>query len=186
MTNAQVFFKGEGSMMNILSLSTIDKKAVNDFFTKHWGCPQMVISSGVFDCDQLPGFCVMKGQEIIGLITYCVTDGECEIISLDSVVEGKGIGSKLMVKVEEKAKAEGCSSIKLVTTNDNVYALSFYQKRGYRLARIIPHAVEKARKLKPTIPYVAENGIPIIDEIILVKGIWCQLVKVRHLLEKDL
>ncbi|TCP29208.1 hypothetical protein EV207_1117 [Scopulibacillus darangshiensis] len=57
--------------------------------------------------------------------------------------------------------------MKLITTNINLHALGFYQKRGYRIVKIIQNAVPKAREIKPGIPLVAENGIPICDEILL-------------------
>jgi hypothetical protein len=52
------------------------------------------------------------------------------------------------------------------TTNDNVDALRFYQRRGFRLAALRTRAVDELRRrLKPTIPAVGEHGIPIRDEI---------------------
>ena len=57
-----------------------------------------------------------------------------------------------------------------MTTNDNLSALRFYQRRGFRLVKIWPGAVDAARKsLKPTIPQVGQNGIPIHDEIDLCR-----------------
>lgn len=63
------------------------------------------------------------------------------------------------------AYANSCARLWLITTNDNVGALVFYQKAGFRLVAVYPDAVNQARKLKPQIPLVAENGIPIRDEI---------------------
>ncbi|WFT75884.1 GNAT family N-acetyltransferase [Halobacillus naozhouensis] len=129
----------------------------------------MVISRGVFQCDQLDGYAVLNEKEdIIGLITYMIED-ECEIISLDSLTENKGVGTLLVQKVEQTAREKGIQHIRLVTTNDNIHAMRFYQKKGYRLSGIYHDAVEKARKLKPEIPYVSDNGIPITDEILFVK-----------------
>ncbi|WP_409254226.1 GNAT family N-acetyltransferase [Bacillus sp. SCS-153A] len=156
--------------MNIDEIKNIPQSKVEEFFTNHWGSPQMVISSGIYDCSNLDGFVVVnEEQEIIGLITYIIRKDECEIISLDSLEEGKGIGSKLITQVEQTALKKGCSTVKLVTTNDNLSALSFYQKRGYHLSNLFRNAVEKARKLKPEIPLISGDGIPIRDEIELEK-----------------
>jgi ribosomal protein S18 acetylase RimI-like enzyme len=62
--------------------------------------------------------------------------------------------------------------LKLITTNDNLQALKFYQKRGFRLMEICQNAVEEARKIKPEIPKVGYYGIPIVDEILLEKRIY--------------
>ena len=53
----------------------------------------------------------------------------------------------------------------LITTNDNLNALRFYQKRGFELVAVHRHAVDESRKIKPEIPLVGENGIPIRDEL---------------------
>ena len=156
--------------MEVLPITETNKAKVIDFFKKHWGSAEMVISSGVYDCSTLNGFIVVDHNDnISGLITYIMTNDECEIISLDSVEENKGLGTSLLRAVEAIARKEKCPYIKLVITNDNLAALKFYQKRGYVLTKIHRNAVEKARKMKPEIPIVGNDGIPIRDEIELEK-----------------
>ena len=156
--------------MKIYSIKDIPNDKVKEFFKLHWGSPKMVISTGVYDCSELDGFAVLNIEgEIIGLITYIIRDNECEIISLDSVEEGKGIGTSLVKEVENLAVKKNCKILKLITTNDNLHALKFYQKRGFILSRIINNAVEKARKIKPEIPLIGNDGIPIRDEIEMIK-----------------
>lgn len=143
---------------------------VKAFFNEHWGSPQMVTSTGVHDCSLLEGFYVTNDDhEIIGLVTYHISSQTCEIISLDSLEEGKGIGSRLMQVVEEKATQQQCNLLILVTTNDNEHAIRFYQHRGYTVSKVIPNAVDLARKIKPEIPLYNEKGVPIKDEIVLIK-----------------
>ncbi|WP_404995989.1 GNAT family N-acetyltransferase [Caldifermentibacillus hisashii] len=156
--------------MKIYTTDDLPKNKIIDFFKLHWGSSEMVISSGVYDCSKLDGFAVVNGEdEIIGLITYIMKDNECEIISLDSIEEGKGIGTSLVREVEKLGLKEKCKLLKLVTTNDNLRALKFYQKRGFILSQIFLNAVEKARKIKPEIPLMGNDGIPIRDEIELIK-----------------
>ncbi|GER66556.1 hypothetical protein BpJC7_15260 [Weizmannia acidilactici] len=98
----------------------------------------MVISSGIYKCDKLDGFAaVSEDNKMIGLVTYIIRENECEMISLDSIVEDKGVGSALLKEVEKAEKEKSCSQIKLITTNDNLHALKFYQKKGYRLANCL-------------------------------------------------
>lgn len=158
--------------IQIVPIRQLAKNKVTDFFISHWGSPEMVITSGIYRCDELDGFVAMDElQEIVGLITMVTRHTECEIISLDSLLEKNGIGSSLVEKVEEAARVTGCETVKLITTNDNVHALSFYQKRGYRLTEIYSGAVDEARKIKPEIPLIADNGIPIHDELLLMKRV---------------
>ncbi|MCC5804067.1 GNAT family N-acetyltransferase [Rossellomorea vietnamensis] len=158
--------------MNIVSLEELPQEKITDFFHHHWGSPKMVISSGVYDCATLDGFAVLnKDNRITGLITYVLKGTECEIISLDSLEEKKGIGTSLMKEVDRVAAENGCRRITLITTNDNLLALKFYQKRGFRISMIHRDAVEKARRIKPEIPLIGNDGIPIRDEIELEKGV---------------
>ncbi|MGE7691354.1 GNAT family N-acetyltransferase [Lysinibacillus sp. NPDC097214] len=156
--------------MTVIPIQQLPQQDVVHFFTEHWGSTEMVISSGIYDCSKLEGFVYVDEQNtILGLVTYSIREEECEIISLDSIVEGKGIGSLLVQAVEENAFEQGCILITLITTNDNLHALKFYQKRGYHLVEIIQNAVEQARAYKPEIPLIGNDGIPIRDEIRLAK-----------------
>lgn len=158
--------------MKTYKTEDLPKNKIIEFFKLHWGSPEMVISSGVYDCSTLDGFAIVKENNIIGLVTYVIIDTECEIISLDSTEEGKGIGTSLVKEVENIALEKKCTLIKLITTNDNLLALKFYQKRGFVISKVINNAVEKARKLKPEIPLVGNDGIPIRDEIELKKQLY--------------
>ena len=75
------------------------------------------------------------------------------------------IAASLIGAVMERAKAKGCRRLWLITTNDNLRALGFYQKRGFRLIALYPNAVKASRKLKPQISMKAANGILIRDEL---------------------
>jgi hypothetical protein len=43
--------------------------------------------------------------------------------------------------------------------------MGFYQKQGLRMTKIYRDEMEKVRKIKPEIPLVGENGIPLKDEV---------------------
>lgn len=148
-----------------------DRRWLTDFFVKYWGSPQMVYSQGVYECDQLPGYTAWIGEEVVGVVTIAEHENSVEVVSLDALQAGRGIGTLLMQAVETRALQKRCDRIWLLTTNDNLDALAFYQKRGYELVTVYRRAVEAARRRKPQIPLVASNGIPIRDELELEKVI---------------
>ncbi|MGN4124917.1 GNAT family N-acetyltransferase [Lysinibacillus sphaericus] len=156
--------------MSIVLIQQLPQQKVLQFFKEHWGSTEMVISSGIYDCSQLDGFAyVDEDQTIMGLVTYIIRGETCEIISLDSIDGGKGVGSLLVQAVEKNAAQNDCIMMTLITRNDNLPALRFYQKRGYHLVEILQNAVELARANKPEIPLIGDQGIPIRDEIVLNK-----------------
>jgi len=115
---------------------------------------------------ELPGLVAEAGGERVGLLTYRVNERGCEIVSIHSAREGIGAGSALIAAVSEEALAAGCRRLWVMTTNENLRALGFYQRRGFRIAAVRPGAVDEARRtLKPEIPEQGQNGIPIRDEI---------------------
>ncbi|MFS0782682.1 GNAT family N-acetyltransferase [Bacillus sp. 1P06AnD] len=158
--------------MDIVALDQLPVYRTNAFFREQWGSNEMIISTGTYRCSELEGFaCVDHFGGIIGLVTLFQKGATCEIVSLDSVRENGGIGSRLLLTAENHAYRNGCLKIELITTNDNIKALDFYQKRGYRMVSIIRDAVAEARLRKPEIPLIAGNGIAILDEILLEKQI---------------
>ena len=158
--------------MNIMKISDVNRPEVRSFFKQNWGSDEMVISSGVYSCALLDGFiCMSDSEEIVGLITYVIKGNLCEVISLDSILENKGIGSVLVETVEKEAREQGCITVQLFTTNDNIDALRFYQKRRYRIIAVLSDAVARARVNKPSIPFIGNHGIPIVDELLMSKSL---------------
>jgi GNAT superfamily N-acetyltransferase len=142
-----------------------DKAWVASLVNEMWGSVKMVVRGSIYHVDELPGFIAILEDEPVGLVTYFLEDGDCEIISLDSTIEGIGMGSTLIETMKKFAREEGCKRLRLITTNDNTKALRFWQKRGFRLKTVYPNAVEKSRELKPEIPLLGNDDIPIRDEI---------------------
>ena len=98
--------------------------------------------SGKSPCGRtLPGFVAKRADKTLGLATYHIE------------------------AVKRVAGDAGCHRLWLVTTNDNLPALGFYQKRGFRLVAVHPEAVEASRRLKPEIPRLGREGIPLRDEL---------------------
>jgi GNAT superfamily N-acetyltransferase len=117
----------------------------------------------------LDGFIADFARRPLGLITVHVEDGGCEVVTLNSIDQGVGVGTALLAAAEAYARGHRCNRLWLITTNDNTQALRFYQRRGMRIHGWYSNAIAEARKLKPEIPLVGRDGIPLRDEIELVK-----------------
>ena len=153
------------------------------FLDERWGTTQIVSRGKALYGHLLPGFIAEAGaadadeaavedeaaSEQLGLVTLHIGQSECEITTLNSLREGSGIGSALVEAVECWAREAGMERLWLVTTNDNLAALKFWQKRGYELVTIHRNAIADARRIKPQIPITGLNGITIRDEIELEK-----------------
>jgi ribosomal protein S18 acetylase RimI-like enzyme len=142
-----------------------DRKWVEAVINLEWEAPFVVAHGEVFQPADLPGFAALTELELVGLLTYRIEARECEIITLNSWREGIGVGSRLIDAVRQEAIGVGCHRLCLTTTNNNLHALAFYQKRGFLLANIRFNAMAETRKLKPQVPLIDEHGIPIRDEL---------------------
>jgi N-acetylglutamate synthase-like GNAT family acetyltransferase len=149
----------------VRKIKDCNRKWIRKFISKEWGAEKVVSRGKIYYPHQLPGFIAFKNKKYLGLITYKIEKDSCEIITLNSIVKKKGIGSALVEKVKKIAKKSDCQRIWLITTNDNIDALIFWQKIGFSLKAVYPNAISFSRKLKPEIPKVGNYGIPIRDEI---------------------
>jgi ribosomal protein S18 acetylase RimI-like enzyme len=119
----------------------------------------------VVDALGCPGIVAELHGDPIGIVTYQEDDSGVEIVYLEAAVKQIGAGTRLLDAVAEETRAH---RLWLVTTNDNLDALRFYQRRGFTIATIRAGGVDEARRtLKPTIPLVGRFGIPLRDEIVL-------------------
>ena len=119
----------------------------------------------IYEIKHLSGFIARNSSDRLGLLTYSISNSEFEIVTLDSLVESIGIGTALISQARSFAEHADCHRIWLITTNDNMPALRFYQKRGFHLVAIHQNALAYSRTLKPEIPLIGLNGIPLRDEI---------------------
>jgi ribosomal protein S18 acetylase RimI-like enzyme len=149
----------------IRPIEPADRPWVLRFLQERWGSDRMVGHGEMFYPGEHAGFIAMRGGEPTGLLTYRIAGDACEITLIDSGIQHGGIGTTLLAAVEEAARRAGCTRLWLITTNDNLDALRFYQRRGFVLKTLHANAAEAARRLKPEIPLVGDYGIPMRDEI---------------------
>jgi DNA-3-methyladenine glycosylase I len=151
--------------MQVRPLADDDRDWLERFVVERWSAPTVVGHGRVYHVAELPGFVALQEDEPVGVVTYSLDGDACEIVTIDSLREGVGIGSALVEAVATAAREAGCRRLWLITTNDNLPMLQFAQKRGFALVAVYPNAVEESRKLKPEISPTGIGGIPIRDEL---------------------
>lgn len=152
----------------IRAATTDDRAWIENFMTAAWGAAPQAVRGALFYPHALPGFIAETADaQRVGIATYRQLDSTtCELATLNSLQSGLGIGGALIKAVADVAIALGCAKLVVVTTNDNWQALRFYQRRGFALSEVRLGAVTNARAtLKPQIPRLGNDDIPIRDEI---------------------
>ena len=135
-------------------------------FLRGWNTLRVARRGVLVDALDHPAVLAWTEGELRGVATYVVTGTDCELLTLHAATRLTGVGSALLAAVQDIARDAGCRRLWVVTTNDNVEALRFYQRRGFRLALVRPGAVDRSRELlKPEIPRTGAHGIPLRDEL---------------------
>lgn len=140
---------------------------VRAHWIERWGGETMATRGRLLRPEEVTGaFVAREAGEVLGVATYRVEGDACEVTSIEAFTPGTGVGTALLGAVREAAREARCHRLWLITTNDNIDALAFYQKRGLRLVALYPGAVEEARRTrKPGIPVTGAHGLPLRDEI---------------------
>jgi ribosomal protein S18 acetylase RimI-like enzyme len=137
---------------------------VRRFLQAEWGSTLVVSRGRLHAADRLDGLIATLQERSVGLLTYVPGRDDCEIVTMNAVVQRRGVGRRLLAEMTSIARQRHWRRLWLITTNDNVPAQRFYEACGWRLKEIHRGAVEEARKLKPQIPMIGRNGTRITDE----------------------
>lgn len=151
--------------VQLRSVTDSDRPMLRWLIAELWGSEMQAVHGDLLRPAELPGFLAEQAGRIAGLLTFRTEGGALEIVTLNAIDRRMGIGTLLIEAAVVQARRSGCHRVWLTTTNDNVDALRFYQRRGFRLAELRPGAVDRARVNKPAIPRTGDYGIPLRDEI---------------------
>lgn len=138
-------------------------------WNQRWG-DFMVSPYGEYHPPDVEGLAAVDARgTVAGLVTWSVEkstdDGKVQavLVSLDTMVPGRGIGRLLLSRAEQVLRERGVLRTQVFTTNDNLAALAFYLKRGYRLFKVHLHAMDRVRALKPHLELTGAGGLPLMD-----------------------
>jgi GNAT superfamily N-acetyltransferase len=143
-----------------------DREWIRDFLRVRWTAATIVVHGEAIDAAALPALIAVTP---CGLATWREHGADAELVTLDSVPAGLGTGTALIEALVAQLRVEGYQRLWLTMTNDNISALRFYQRRGFRLVQVRPGAVDAARALKPSIPAIGAHGISMQDELDLCR-----------------
>lgn len=152
--------------MQVRSLLGGERPWLVEVLAKRWGADYVVARGEVIPFARLEALVAVGDDgKPAGVLGYRLDRESLEIVSLDAFVEGAGVGAQLVARAREVAETANLRRIWLVTTNENLRALAFYVTHGFSLAAVHMNAVAWSREVKPEIPLLGTNGVPITDEL---------------------
>ncbi len=147
-----------------------DVETIEEMVKLFWGDPKQLMFNQSFIVTEYPAIVVKNNGKLVGFISYTPFDDDAVLILALGILpqfQGCGIGKELVAHIEKIAQKQGHQRLLVVTTNDNLPALAFYQRIGFQLYEVVPNVV--AQKLGGLYPGIAD--IPIRDELRLQKRV---------------
>ena len=95
--------EAEGAL-RVRAIRESDRETVREILFRHWGAPGVVTRGRLHPAHTYPGFIASIGARIVGLLTYEIRRGRCEVITLDALRRRCGIGTRLLSAVERRAR----------------------------------------------------------------------------------
>jgi GNAT superfamily N-acetyltransferase len=126
---------GPGSLSPISPAELTDAAWISEFLRQRWHTTIIVVHGEVIDAAALPA---LIDENHRGLATYRLHGRDAELVTLDAVPAGAGIGTALIEALSTRLRGEGCERLWVTTTNDKLAALRFYLRRGFRLIQVRP------------------------------------------------
>jgi ribosomal protein S18 acetylase RimI-like enzyme len=142
-----------------------DRDWVADTLVREWTSTSVARLGELVEAADLPGHLATLAGRRVGLVLVDVKHRECEVVAISTSDHRRGVGRALMECCFAEARATGCRRVWLVTTNNNIAAIAFYQRVGMDLRALHRHAVRVSRELKPTIPERDAAGVRIDHEL---------------------
>jgi GNAT superfamily N-acetyltransferase len=142
-----------------------DKVFVGRFIASRWGTNALFMSGWVRPASEVEAIGAYEADALVGLATWSVTKGIAAIYSLDSLTEGRGVGGRLIDAVAAAARLAGATRLRTSTTNDNLHALGFLQRRGFRLTTLYAGAAVAYAMSHPELAAEGMGGIPRRDAL---------------------
>jgi len=150
--------------------SPADREKALELFKRDFGPAQLVAYGEAISLDHAAALVAETDNEIAGALAWRPFDGALHILALatDAMWQRAGVGGHLVAEAELLARRQGLPRVIVTIANDNLPALYFYQRQGYRISAILRDSIAAHTRGQQAVGFA---GIPILDEIQLAKEI---------------
>lgn len=151
----------------VLSLRPIeDKSEIAAFMVSTWGSTRMMVAMQVYDVMAIEATGLYDSEnKLVAFASWALRDKTAYLCALHALVQGKGYARHLLAALMPMLKDKGARTIRAMITNDNMPALAFYQKNGFRFATLYVGGVDAYRTTMPGMITHGYEGIAIHDAL---------------------
>ena len=154
----------------VREMTPADREQALDLFRRDFGPAQLVAYGEAISLDHAAALVAETDNELAGALAWRPFDGALHILALatDPMWQRAGVGGHLVAEAELLARRHSLPRVIVTISNDNLPALYFYQRRGYRISAILRDSIAAHTRGQQVAGFA---GIPILDEIQLAKNI---------------
>ena len=147
-----------------------ERAAALELFRRDFGRTSIASFGEVIPLDETSTIVADMQGDISGALAWKPRDNALQIVALatDPMWQRSGVGGHLVAEAEMMARRTGATRVVLATTNDNLPALYFYQRRGYRITEVVRDAWRDHAELTIGVGFA---NIPVLDELRLEKAL---------------
>ena len=147
-----------------------DRELAEDIFRREFGGRQLVADGQPIALEHADLLVAETEGGVAGALAWRRLPDALHIVALatDPMWQRAGAGSYLLAEAELLARRLSLMRVIITLSNDNIPAQYFYQRRGYRLTRVLPGVIAAQPRNAGLLGFA---DIPIVDEIQLSKDL---------------
>lgn len=142
-----------------------DRAFLDQLLRLRWSGGALMLRGKIVHPKDVEALAAYHDGRLAGVATWRLEGPVIYLATLNNITEQRGVGVALLEAVMKLGRRKGSALLRVIVTNDNLNALGFYQRRGFRIVAVYPGAIDTIRTLLPNIPTMGANRIPIRDEI---------------------
>ena len=148
-----------------LEFRPMERERLVELLNLRWPDQKMFICGRFVAPEEVEGIGVYTGERLHGMATWVIHGRIMYVVAVNAFTELRGAGIGLVDAMIKLGRANNMALLRATISNDNVIALRFYQKRGFRITGLNRGMFDAMRHVKPSIPLTGIDGIPIRDEL---------------------
>lgn len=142
-----------------------DRAFLEELLRLRWRDGALMLRGKIVHPKDVEALAAYHEGRLAGVATWLLEGPVIYLATLNNICEQRGVGTALLDAMVRFGRDKGAALLRVIVTNDNLNALGFYQRRGFRIVAVYPGAIDTIRSLLPNVPVMGANRIPMRDEI---------------------
>jgi ribosomal protein S18 acetylase RimI-like enzyme len=130
--------RAERVEFDVRKATEADEDAIETLCDRALGETDVDVFGKTFDVLSGVNMIAVQGEELVGLLSLAIVNGEATVVLLSVYpdFQGKGVATALLTAADQLAAQRGLSFMRAAVTNDDIPQLYFYQRHGFAIYEV--------------------------------------------------